>query len=147
MQSQSLVSSPNCRRKTAQFDDARSALVLHFASTMVHRQRALQPTTASDSLYRVLDGHVITRRGRQWRLTVCGIFADSTHRWVQLRLTGTSEYLLTIRLAVTDTGSDYYTAVADWLDRAAHSDLAIISCAEVLGSISDGSTKPLHLLR
>jgi hypothetical protein len=122
-------------------------LVLQIDSAMGHRQRALQPTTASDSLYRVLDGRVIARRGRQWRLTVCGIFADSTQRWVQLRLTGTSEYLLTIRLAVTAIGSDYYTAVADWLDSAADSDPAIVSYAVVPGSNSVGSTKPLHLVR
>jgi hypothetical protein len=114
---------------------------------MPRSQRAHQLTTASDSLFRVLDGRVIARRGRQWWFTVCGIFADSTHRWVQLQLTGTSDYLLTIRLAVTATGADYYTAVADWLDRAAQSDLAIVSYAAVLGSNSDGSTKPLQLVR
>ena len=115
---------------------------------MPYRQRALQPTTASDALYRVLDGHVIARRGHQWRLTVCGIFADSTHRWVQIRLTGTSEYLLTLRLAVTATGADYHAAVAHWLD-SADSDAAIVSCAVVIGSNSDGSTKSsgLRLVR
>jgi hypothetical protein len=114
---------------------------------MPRSQRAHPLTTASDSLFRVLDGRVIARRGRQWRFTVCGIFADSTQRWVQLQLTGTSGYLLTIRLAVTATGSDYYTAVEDWLDSVGQSDSAIVSYAAELGSTSDGSTKPLHLVR
>ena len=85
-----------------------------------HSTRTVLPE--ADSLYQALDDRIVERRGRRWRLNVCGIVSDPSHRWIQVRLAGLTECLLTIRLDVAADAADYYDAVTTWVDQAFASD-------------------------
>ena len=87
------------------------------------RQRsAVTVETDAESLFRALDGRPVEHKGRKWRLVVCGIVSDATQRWIQMRLAGSHECLLTVRLGIAACASDYFESVRAWLDRAGSSD-------------------------
>jgi len=120
------------------------------ASTIsVMRQRsAVAVPTEDELLFQTLDHRLVKHHGRYWRLSVCGIVSNRGYRWVQMRLAGTPECLLTVRLGITADASEYCAAVAAWLDGSDASDGTVSTSAAFCARPTESaSSRHLWLVR
>jgi hypothetical protein len=70
-------------------------------------------------IFKVLDGVQVCAAGRAWRVEVFGVLADDTAIWVQLRLSGWSEHMVTLKLRADDSADQAVAVIAHWLSHAA----------------------------
>src|SRR5262249_4901144 len=83
------------------------------------RMRAESP----QEIFEALDELEVSAGGREWRLEVFGVVTDEAATWVQLRLSGCAEHMLTLKLRPADTAQDAIATIVAWLaGRAAATD-------------------------
>jgi hypothetical protein len=69
----------------------------------------------AEGLFASLDGRDLSASGQQWRIEVFGI-ADADHdRWIQLAVSGSERYLITLRLHAGDGAQRAVAALTGWL--------------------------------
>lgn len=70
-----------------------------------------------ERLFAMLNGRAVAAAGRRWTIEVFSISHHSGHRWVQLALSGPTQYFLTLRLAAGDGADRLVPALLSWLSR------------------------------
>jgi hypothetical protein len=65
-----------------------------------------------------LRGRVIDSSGDSWRIEVFSIVDDSTHRWVQVCLTGADDRSVLLKLARFADDADAVSAIRYWIEES-----------------------------
>src|SRR6185436_7284254 len=66
-------------------------------------------------LFEMLDGRDLFVSKHHWLVEVFGVSDQSEHRWVQLRVKGIEQYMLTIRLETGAGPGPAIAALSSWL--------------------------------
>jgi hypothetical protein len=77
------------------------------------------PVESPQEIFEALDGTEVWAAGREWRIEVFSVLEDSSATWLQVRLSGESEWMLTLKLRRGDTAEKALAILASWLDKPA----------------------------
>jgi hypothetical protein len=66
-------------------------------------------------VFETLDGTEMFAEGREWRIEVFSVVADQISTWVQLRLGGDPEHMLTVKVPRQQSAAQTIDVLAAWL--------------------------------
>lgn len=87
-----------------------------FDRTAVHALPAVEPVTARDALFAMLDGQIIRGRTGAWRAEVVSIVAERDITWVQIGPAQDPTASVVLRLHDGQRPDQVLAALRDWTD-------------------------------
>jgi hypothetical protein len=72
-------------------------------------------------MFEALDGKTIHAADQDWRVEVFSVMSDRAFTWVQLRLVGDTDHMLTLKIARHKGAAEARSVLASWLTEPSRS--------------------------